>query len=122
VTALCLLGAGLSAKIVTAAFTLAWTHTIEHTQWQEDWRVEPDRLVLVEARVKGSGAGMEPAPEAQLRAGWYVWRPELRLHKLTLRRAPEAGDWEICIAGSCQPLSDRLGIAADPVTLRPCAP
>jgi len=50
-----------------AAFTLVWTHSIEKIDWQEDWRITPQGLELVQARVKGSGAGMEPPPEARLR-------------------------------------------------------
>src|SRR5688500_11742053 len=39
----CLAAAGLAVEIVAASFTLAWTHTIEKTVWEEDWRVEGDR-------------------------------------------------------------------------------
>jgi hypothetical protein len=46
--------------LALAAFTLVWTHSIEKVDWQEDWHVTPDGLELVQARVKGSGAGMEP--------------------------------------------------------------
>jgi hypothetical protein len=46
------------------SFTLVWTHSVERTEWRESWRVTPAGLVLTEARVKGSGAGMEPATDA----------------------------------------------------------
>jgi hypothetical protein len=35
-------------------------------------------LELVQARVKGSGAGMEPPPEARLVDGWFQWQPRGR--------------------------------------------
>ncbi|MEZ5450817.1 MAG: DUF1850 domain-containing protein [Thiolinea sp.] len=32
-------------------------------------------LQLLQARVKGSGAGMEPGDDAVLKDGWWVWQP-----------------------------------------------
>src|SRR5439155_12543371 len=61
---LCLASAGVVKILALAAFTLVWTHSIEKVDWQEDWRVTPDGLELVQARIKGSGAGMEPPPGA----------------------------------------------------------
>jgi hypothetical protein len=121
--ALCLAAAGVTLRIAAAAFTLAWSHTVEHQPWQEDWRVVDGRLVLDTVRVKGSGAGMEPPEDARLVDGWYVWRPagETR-ESIVLRRAGEVpGDWQLCPAGeACAPLGDLVGAAADPVTLSAC--
>ena len=123
---LCVAAAGLTLKIATAAFTLAWSHTVEHQPWQEDWQVEGDRLVLHEVRVKGSGAGMEPPPEARLVDGWYVWQPaNERREKLVLRRAGDTdgaiGDWQLCPSDApCRALGDLVG-DADPVTLQSCS-
>jgi hypothetical protein len=72
---LCLISAGVTKTLAIAAFTLVWTHSIEKIDWQEDWRVTPQGLELVQARVKGSGAGMEPPPEARLVDGWFQWQP-----------------------------------------------
>ena len=72
---LCLAFAGVVKALSVAAFTLVWTHSIEKVEWQEDWRITARGLELVEARVKGSGAGMEPPPEARLMKGWFRWRP-----------------------------------------------
>lgn len=115
---LCLAAAGVVVSLAAPTFTLSWTHTIEKTEWSEDWRVEADALRLVEARVEGSGAGMEPPPEARLADGVYVWRPDETRKEIVLRRAPQAGDWRLCAAGRCAPLGEWLD--ADPVTLRPC--
>ena len=118
---LCVAAAGLAAQIAASSFTLAWTHTVEKTAWEEDWRVESDRLALVEARIQGSGAGMEPPAEARLQGGFYVWTPDLPPQaEIVLRGAKQAGDWRLCAAGRCAPLADWLGGQAEPVTLRPC--
>jgi hypothetical protein len=120
----CLAAAGVAVLVAAETFTLAWTHTIEKTEWQEDWRVEGDRLVLEEARIQNSGAGMDPPPEARLENGFYAWRPGLKQTELLLRRDPSAGDWRLCAAGRCAPLGKWLGVNADPVRLRPggCQP
>ncbi len=73
---LCFATAGGVKALALSAFTLVWTHSIEKVDWQEDWRVTPAGLELVQARVKGSGAGMEPPPEARLVDGWFQWRPQ----------------------------------------------
>ncbi len=89
---------------------LAWTHSIEKIEWQEDWRVTPQGLEIVEARVKGSGAGMEPPPEARLSGGWFRWHPKLApLPEVALGNSGLAGEWRICAGGACRTLSDLLG-------------
>jgi hypothetical protein len=118
---LCLVGAAKAVQISAVAFTLSWTHTVQRSEWQEDWQVVGDRLFLDEARIQGSGAGMEPPDEAVLRDGFYVWKPNLLpIPELILRRAPEAGDWRLCAAGRCAQLGEWLGGEADPVTFRAC--
>ena len=123
VSALCLAGGGVVAKFAVATFTLAWVHTIEKIPWEEDWRVEPDRLVLTESRIKGSGAGMEPPPEARLEGGFYRWAPENPDRpEVILRRSPadNVGDWSLCLEDRCREIGDILPPDADPVRLYPC--
>jgi hypothetical protein len=106
---LCLAAAGLAVAIAADTFTLSWTHTVEKTAWFEAWRVEAGGLRLAEARVKGSGAGMEPPPRARLVEGFYRWEPGApAVPQLLLGRAPEAGDWTLCAAGRCAELGDWL--------------
>ncbi|MEO6663373.1 MAG: DUF1850 domain-containing protein [Rubrivivax sp.] len=63
----------VALNLAVQAFTLSWTHSVERTEWREDWRVQHQQLVLDEARVRGSGAGMDPGDGAILRDGWWIW-------------------------------------------------
>jgi hypothetical protein len=72
---ICLVVAGVvRATLPDSGFTLAWEHSVQKTRWEERYRVDDGGLVLAEARVQGSGAGMEPPPGAVLRNGWWTWR------------------------------------------------
>ena len=118
---LCIVATGAVLSIAATDFSLSWTHSVEKTEWREAWRVAPDGLVLEEAAVRGSGAGMEPPPEARLVEGSYRWKPEpAPVPEIVLRRAPQADDWTLCAAGRCEPLGKWIGHEADPVTLRAC--
>lgn len=67
---LCLGLAGIAwTTLPVRDFTLAWMHSIEHVRWEEDYLVTADGLVPGEARIQGSGAGMEPPQGAELRDG-----------------------------------------------------
>jgi len=109
-------------------FTLAWSHSIEHVRWEEDYRVWADapdampRLQATAARVRGSAAGMEPGPDAVLRNGWYVYRPAVpELSMLWLTRSPYTADYELCIDGArCRPLADWLPSDGWRTRLWPC--
>jgi hypothetical protein len=120
---LCLATAGGIKVLAVAAFTLAWTHSIEKVEWQEDWRITPQGLELVEARVKGSGAGMEPSPEARLSGGWFRWKPARpAMGEVTLGNSGAAGEWRLCTGGKCRTLSEILGhaVGTNVTTMRVC--
>jgi hypothetical protein len=107
---LCLISAGVTKTLAVTAFTLVWTHSIEKVDWQEDWAVTPAGLELVQARVKGSGAGMEPPPEARLVNGWFQWRPQRApMPEVALGNSGAAGEWRLCNDGRCRTLSEILG-------------
>lgn len=108
---LCLGLAGVVwAELPVPAFTLAWTHTIEKIRWEEDYRVSAEGLLLGEARIKGSGAGMEVPDGAELRNGSWHYQNQLPpLQPLRVGRTPEAGDYQLCIDQRCRPMSDWLG-------------
>jgi hypothetical protein len=121
---LCLASAGVVKTLSIAAFTLAWTHSIEKTDWQEDWRVTPEGLELVQARVKGFGAGMEPPPDARLIDGWFQWQPaRAPMPQLLLGNSGAAGEWRLCTNGSCRTLSEILGhpVGANVTTMSACS-
>jgi hypothetical protein len=120
---LCLASAGVVKALSIATFTLVWTHSIEKVDWQEDWRVTPTSLELVQARVKGSGAGMEPPPDARLVDGWFQWKPSRPpMPEVTLGNSGAAGEWRLCTDGHCRTLSNIFGypIGANVTTMRVC--
>jgi hypothetical protein len=122
---LCLASSGVVKTLSIAAFTLAWTHSIEKTAWQEDWRVTPAGLELVQARIKGFGAGMEPPPDARLVDGWFQWQPKRApMHEVVLGNSGAAGEWHLCDHGHCRTLSEIFGapIGANVTTMRACEP
>lgn len=117
--ALCVVTAGKTATIAASLFTLSWTHSIEKTRWEEDWRVTPTALELVEARIKGSGAGMEPPAGATLKDGWWTYSPALKPRPALLLAASgaTAGGWTLCAAGSCREIGAAPG---EDVAIAPC--
>jgi hypothetical protein len=122
---LCLASAGAVKTLSVAAFTLVWTHSIEKTVWQEDWRITRQGLELVQARVKGSGAGMEPAPDARLVDGWFQWQPKRApMPEVVLANSGVAGEWRLCSDGHCNTLSGIFGhpIGINVTTMRACDP
>jgi hypothetical protein len=125
VSAVCLLVAGVvTATLPTSQFTLAWTHSVAKTRWEETYRVDHDRLVLAEARIQGMGAGMEPPAGARLANGWWTWRPTVPpLPALELSRSPYTSDYDICFASRCAELGTLVGAThadTEVVTVKPC--
>jgi hypothetical protein len=126
VIAVCLIVAGVvRATLPTEQFTLSWTHSVEKTRWEETYRVDGDRLALIEARIQGMGAGMEPPADARFANGWWTWRPKMPpLPALDLSRSPYTRDYDICFASRCAELGALTGAvdATDTsiVTAKPC--
>jgi hypothetical protein len=120
----CLLVAGVvRATLSTNDFSLAWTHSVEKTRWEERYRVERGALVLVEARVAGTGAGMEPPATARLVEGMWTWRPRTSLPELRLTRSSYTADYTLCWRGRCRELGALVGSTPEgaAVVVRPCA-
>ncbi|MBK7768004.1 MAG: DUF1850 domain-containing protein [Sulfuritalea sp.] len=106
---LCLAAGAASAVLAVNGFTLAWMHSIEKIRWEEDWRIEAGALVITEARIRGSGAGMEPPAGAVLKDGVWHYRPALPPQTvLRLAHSPHAASYELCVHGHCRPLADHL--------------
>ena len=122
---LCLAAGAVSAVLAIESFTLVWMHSIERVRWEEDWRIEGHALVISEARIRGSGAGMEPPAGAVLKYGVWHYRPDLPPQTvLRLTHSPHTSGYELCSAGRCQPLADHLpGIDNSAVIeIRRCPP
>ncbi len=121
--AICLLVAGVVRAVLPASeFSLAWDHSVERSRWEERYRVDGDALILYEARVQGTGAGMEPPRSATFADGWWTWRPQTRLSELRLTFSVYAGDYTVCWREACSSLAPLVGPIGDGsvVTIRRC--
>lgn len=109
VSTLCLAVGKLLVTIPVASFTLAWTHSIEKTRWEEDWQIAGGQLSISAARIKGSGAGMEPPTNARLEAGTWHYRPDMPpMRSVRLTHSTHAAGYEFCTDGRCQPLASLI--------------
>lgn len=121
---LCIAAGAASLVLATKAFTLSWTHSVERTEWREAWRVTPAGLVLAEAQIKGSGAGMDPPPQARWRDGRFVYVPEMEPVaeiRLAVSGATGAG-WQLCSGDDCIVLDKLLSAKSGELILSACAP
>ncbi len=114
----CIAG-GKAIAVAAGLFTLSWTHSVEKITWQESWAATKEGLVLKEARVKGSGAGMDPGEGARRQDGWWVWEPHVPpLPELVLAASgATVSGWTLCDAEGCRELGRER---AAPIVLRPC--
>lgn len=112
------------ARLPVTSFTLSWTHSVERIRWQETWSIGNDHLLHAgEARISGSGAGMEPPDDARLIDGHWVYTPAIGpLDALTLANSTNTPPHRICVAGAACDSLDALAPAArgQPVRLYPC--
>jgi hypothetical protein len=124
VSAICLAAGALAVALPVQAFTLAWTHSIEKIRWEEDYRIVAGQLQLVEARIRGFGAGMEPPEGAVLKNGVWHYTPALPLlPRLRLRRSEYVADYVLCQDGRCQALAEIMGSVEEAplVDVFPCS-
>lgn len=119
----CLAAGGVIKVLQISAFTLAWTHSVEKMRWSEQWVVTDRGLEIVQARVQGSGAGIDPPKGAELVDGAYQWKPDRPpLKELILANSGAAGEWRICI-DACRTLADYFDarVAGPTTRVTPCA-
>jgi hypothetical protein len=115
----CLAVGAAVMMLAVPEFTLSWRHSVERVLWSETWAVGEAALSLGRVAVKGSGAGMEPAPHARLENGWWVWEGELQTRALNLAASgATVSGWEFCADGACRSLG---AVSAAPITIAPCA-
>lgn len=118
---LCIAIAATVLTIPATAFSLSWVHSVEKVEWREEWAVTRAGLELRQARVKGSGAGMEPGEGAVLDDGWWRWTPSLApIPELRLASSGKTpGGWTLCHSGGCLTLGTAPG---DDAVLSACKP
>ncbi len=104
---LCLARAATVVAIASSHFTLSWTHSIEKIRWEEDWQVTPAGLQVVEARIRGSGAGMDPPEDATFADGAWHYRPRIGPQREVVLAASDfTADHTLCIEGRCRALHE----------------
>lgn len=115
---ICLAIGTFALTLVDPVVTLSWTHSVEKVTWEEAWHVTATGLTLRQSRIKGSGAGMEPGPDAVLQDGWWVSPGHLDVPELTLAASGATEDgWTLCGDGNCRVIGAEMGA---PITLSPC--
>jgi hypothetical protein len=118
--ALCITVGAQMTSLPVRRFTLQWQHTVEKVLWEEDYLVAGDWLLLERARVLGSGAGMEPPPDAVREGNAWSFRPADRWRQeIVLARSEFGDDYRLCIQGRCRPLAE-LVAARGPTALTAC--
>ncbi len=117
---ICLYAGGKAVTVAASLFTLSWTHSVEKIRWEEDWRQTPAGLEIVEARVRGAGAGMEIPDGAVFRDGAWAYRPAIgpRPEIVLARSGATVGGWRICGERGCREFGAQAG---DAVAIRVCA-
>lgn len=121
-TSICLV-AGLLIMPLGEAVTLRWTHSIQKTLWEEDYRLEGRNLILESARIQGTGAGMEVPDGAAFHDGAWHYQPALPpLPEVQLRHSPYVAPYTLCRSGVCRTAPAWLpGLPEEAVlSLQPC--
>ena len=120
--ALCLAAGSVQVQLPVRQFTLRWQHSIEKVEWAEDYEVAGPWLHLSQARIRGSGAGMEPPEGAVLERGVWRYRPLVApVERLRLANSAYTADYELCFDGRCRPLAEVAGSAENaPMELHAC--
>jgi hypothetical protein len=113
---LCIATAGNLLALATTTFTLSWTHSVEHTQWRETWRLTDNQLQLVEARVEGPGAGIAIPDNATMTPTGWIYQPTLppQSHLLLAASGMTPSAWTLCADRECHELGATAG---DPIEL-----
>lgn len=115
---LCIALGGKLVVLAVSSFTLSWTHSVEKTEWTEQWAVTPAGLVVTEARIEGSGAGMDPPDGAAFDgSGWSYRPPPLPRQRVVLADSGATEPWTLCIGARCMTLGQGKG---EPVVLSLC--
>lgn len=107
-TAACIVLVAGAAIVVlpTPTITLAWTHTVEKTRWEEDYVASIEGVAITEARIEAIGAGMEPPASAIREGRWWRYKPSLPiLPSVVLANSTFADGYSLCWSTECRPLA-----------------
>ena len=119
---LCLAAPGYAVSLPADRFTLVWQHSIEKIDWEEDYVVAGPWLYLSGARIRGTGAGMEPPDDAVRVGSVYAYRPAQRWYRsLNLARSGFVQDYRLCVGGHCAPMSTWIPVAAGVTVVAACS-
>ena len=116
---ICILSGLKLSTFAISFFTLSWTHSVEKIEWQEDWIINQNQLEIVEARVQGSGAGMEVPEGSNFVNGWWIYKPKnIKTNELLLATSnTNIQNWKICYDNSCSVLKNN---EEQPIKIYPC--
>jgi hypothetical protein len=108
---LCIATGGTVLALAVQGFTLSWTHSVTKTQWWEKWEVSAGGLRPIEARISGSGPGMEPPEGAVLVDGAWSFVPHLpHQREVVLASSGTTGSgWLLCTERTCRTLGKTPG-------------
>jgi len=102
--------------------TLAWEHSVAKTRIEEDYQRVDNALVLTEVRTRGPAAGIEPPAHASFSDGWWRYRPQLGpLPRSLFANTLQPDGYEICHAGRCARLRERIGNEQRLLEMAPCS-
>ena len=106
---------GVAMSVIQAvlpgdSLELSWQHSVEKIQWTERYSLEDRRIVLTEATVEGSGAGMEPPDGAVFDGKEWRYKPVLPpMKSVLLTRSSFTSDYRVCQDGTCRTLTEIVG-------------
>ncbi|MEI4486181.1 DUF1850 domain-containing protein [Frigidibacter sp. MR17.14] len=108
---LCLAAGAKVLALAVPSFTLSWTHSVERVTWWERWEVRPEGLRPTDARVEGTGAGMEIPDNAVRDGAAWVYHPRLPLQPEVLLAASgkTPSGWTFCTEDGCRVLGATAG-------------
>ena len=116
---LCILSGAKLTTVAASLFTLSWTHSVEKIEWHEKWGLMNSHLKMIEARMQGSGAGMDPPEGSIFSDGWWIYSPkEFKIKELLLSTSnTQIENWKICYNGTCKILKKNQ---EKPIKIFPC--
>lgn len=108
---LCIAASGMVLALAVDTFTLQWTHSVTRGLWWERWEVTEAGLRPIQARITGSGAGMDPPEGAVLVGGAWSYVPDLQpQQEVLLAASGTTGEgWQLCALGTCHALGTVRG-------------